>query len=185
MGQCKSMDDQIRRSGGESHTILVFRYVQGEPKIYVSFYFRTSKPFFLFCKINRSVSSAPTCSIHSPSFRLFLGYRPAFLSAWSRMYCSCPFVLRNSSAAHFSIASIISASSRKTKFLVSLPTVSMVQSSCIDDGLCRLFAAKDNQQIAHHGCLLFFVQFQNIFISQFIQCHFYHANSTVHNFGSS
>lgn len=54
------------------------------------------------------------------SFSVLRGFfsRPLFFSASAMIHCSCPLVLRNSSAAHFSIASIVSASTRRTKFLV-------------------------------------------------------------------
>ena len=51
---------------------------------------------------------------------LFFFNRPAFRKAWSRMYWIWPLVLRNSSAAQASIASIISASTRRMKLLTVL-----------------------------------------------------------------
>ncbi len=46
----------------------------------------------------------------------FFGSRPAFFSAVERIHSICPLALRNSSAAHFSMASKISESTRKAKF---------------------------------------------------------------------
>lgn len=73
------MDDQIRQSGGESHTILVFRYVQGEPKIKVSFYFRTSKTFFSFLK-KKQVGVISTDLLHS------LPFNPPFFWVTTRLF---------------------------------------------------------------------------------------------------
>lgn len=69
------------------------------------------------------------CFYLSDAVSLFFlrGRRPLLRNASAMIYCSCPLVERNSSAAHRSIASIISASMRSTKFLVlSLAIVSMV-----------------------------------------------------------
>ena len=46
----------------------------------------------------------------------FFGNRPAFFSAVDSIHSICPFALRNSSAAHFSMASNISESTRRAKF---------------------------------------------------------------------
>ena len=46
----------------------------------------------------------------------FFGSRPAFFSAVESIHSIWPLLLRNSSAAHFSMASKTSASTRKAKF---------------------------------------------------------------------
>ena len=46
----------------------------------------------------------------------FFGIRPAFFSAVDNIHSIWPLALRNSSAAHRSMASYISASTRKAKF---------------------------------------------------------------------
>lgn len=65
-------------------------------------------------RINRRyVADSSLRSYISPGFLFFS--RPFFLRACSRIHCIWPFVLRNSSAAHFSMASIISALSLSAK----------------------------------------------------------------------
>ncbi len=44
--------------------------------------------------------------------------RPFFFSASESIHCICPFTERNSSAAHFSMASIVFSSIRSTKLLL-------------------------------------------------------------------
>ena len=47
-------------------------------------------------------------------------FRPDFFNASAIIHCSCPLTERNSSAAHFSTASIVSASTRSRKVLFVL-----------------------------------------------------------------
>lgn len=67
-------------------------------------------------------------TVHGMSFFILLlfahafllGSRPLLRSASDMIHCSCPLVERNSSAAHFSMAAIVSESTRRTKLLVLL-----------------------------------------------------------------
>ena len=70
--------------------------------------------------IERSGFFFMTCRRFCGRGSLFFFNRPAFRKAWSRMYWIWPLVLRNSSAAQASIASIISASTRRMKLLTVL-----------------------------------------------------------------
>ena len=45
-------------------------------------------------------------------------FRPDFFNASAIIHCSCPLTERNSSAAHFSTASMVSASTRSKKVLL-------------------------------------------------------------------
>ena len=59
----------------------------------------------------------------SPYSFFFFGSRFAFRSASVMIHCSWPLVLRNSSAAQASIASIVSLSTRRMKFFVFFSTI--------------------------------------------------------------
>lgn len=73
-----------------------------------------------------AIPRAPQFTVCHSSFssslrtRFFLGSRPLLCSASDMIHCSCPLVERNSSAAHFSMAAIVSESTRRTKLLVLL-----------------------------------------------------------------
>ena len=49
---------------------------------------------------------------------IYFFFLPLFFNASAIIHCSCPLTERNSSAAHFSTASIVSASTRSRKVLV-------------------------------------------------------------------
>lgn len=49
---------------------------------------------------------------------IYFFFLPLFFNASAIIHCSCPLTDRNSSAAHFSTASIVSASTRSRKVLV-------------------------------------------------------------------
>ena len=73
---------------------------------------RNATAIFLFWDIGGS--------FHSSFVSVFFGFfsLPLLRNASLMIHWSCPLVLRNSSAAHFSMASIVAASTRKTKLLV-------------------------------------------------------------------
>lgn len=65
----------------------------------------------------------PACPLRAPRPPRRPGVRPLRRRASARIHCSCPLMLRNSSAAHSSSASIVAASTRSTKLFVSEPLV--------------------------------------------------------------
>lgn len=95
--------------------------------------------------------------------------RPLFFRASAMIHCSCPFVLLNSSAAHFSSAFMVSVSTLSTKLLIEdsffatfPPYLLMIQRTGIHNRLSRFIGTKHHQQIAYHGRLLLFVELHNL-----------------------
>lgn len=76
-----------------------------------------------------------TSNFSLPPFSSFsFGRRPDFLRASDSIHSICPLVLRNSSAAHFSMAANISASTRKAKlFFISEKTSLLIFQLSITD----------------------------------------------------
>ena len=100
-------------------------------------------------------------------FPLAFGLRPLRRKASAIIHCSCPLVLRNSSAAHFSMASIVSASIRSTKLFVldsfaAIMNCLVMKCSCIYHRLRCLICTKDYKQIAYHCCLALLIQLNNL-----------------------
>ena len=79
-----------------------------------------------------------------PARTAFLGNRPLLRRASVIIHCNCPLVLRNSSAAHFSTASIVAASTRRIKLLVVISFLGIG-----NDVLQPAGADKPNQIIGH------------------------------------
>ena len=89
----------------------------------------------------------------------FFGILLALRSASAMIHCSWPLVERNSSAAHASMASIISLSIRSMKFLVLAMSVCrlVVQRAGVHHGLCGIFAAEHHHEVADDRSLLIIV----------------------------
>ena len=70
-------------------------------------------------RLGSLIKFIPYTSSSSAAFSTrFFGRRPALRSASVIIHCNCPLVERNSSAAHASMAFIVSLSTRKMKLLV-------------------------------------------------------------------
>ena len=91
-----------------------------------------------------------------PSLWPFPFNLPARRSPSLKIHSICPLVLRNSSAAHFSMAFIVSESMRRANGFLSL--MLLMQCSCIYNRLGVFVAAKNNKQIAYHSCFLVLIK---------------------------
>src|SRR5690606_20595815 len=128
--------------------------------------------------------------------------RPDSFKALLISHSSCPLVLRNSSAAHFSTAFNNSGSRRRTNgffcaiqfsLLIAFPkaigrmlrtefTPLIVQCACIDNWGSVFVATKHHHQVAYHCRFPFLVKLYNFFAAKMLQCHLNHGYRTFYDF---
>jgi hypothetical protein len=109
-----------------------------------------------------SSASSPESTVRS---------RPALRIDSRNTNSICAFKLRRSSFAQRCIASSVLVSIRNANdFLAATgDSRSGVQRAGIQYWLCTLIATENNQKVANHRGLPFFVQSHDVFLSQFIQ----------------
>ena len=101
----------------------------------------------------------------------FLGSLPALRSASEMIHCNWPLVERNSSAAHASMALIVSESMRNIKLFVVVSFLAMllvIQCTRIHHRLGGIVATEHYEQVADHGSLLVVVQLDYFLVAQFL-----------------
>ena len=127
----------------------------------------TSHPSpFTNCHYSSSVTDCGSTS--ADDFDLFS--RPLRRNASAIIHWSWPLILRNSSSAHRSNASMVTFIFR---FLCHY-NILMVHSSSIHNRLSRLIGAQYDKHIGNHRCFALIIQLNNLIGRQTIQCHLDH-----------